>query len=337
MKKRIIALLVVALLSTPAFRGAQNVLAAQKIEEAIVTAAPQVPPAITRKEEAIVRVNLKTEEKEGVLMEGLEKDTKYVFWTFNGAVPGPFVRLREGDTLELNITNPKESGMDHNVDFHAVTGPGGGAAITLVKPGETKVARFKMLNPGLYVYHCAAPPVTHHIANGMYGLILVEPKAGLSKVDREFYLMQGEFYTKEPFGTEGLQSFSAEKAEEERPTYVVLNGRVGSLQESRALQANVGEKVRIFFGNGGPNLVSSFHMIGEIFDRVYREGSLLDPTKNVQTTLVPAGSASVVEFSLEVPGNYTLLDHSIFRVEKGAIGTLRVSGKENPEIYSAVK
>lgn len=306
-------------------------------ERAKLTFAPEAPQPILRKKPATVRVDLETLEKEDVLMTGLEQDTRYLFWTFNGKVPGPFIRLREEDTLELHITNPKGSGMDHNVDFHAVTGPGGGAAISLVKPGETKIAKFKMLNPGLYVYHCAAPSVTHHIANGMYGLILVEPKEGLSKVDHEFYVMQGDFYTKELFGTEGLVNFASEKAEEERPTYVVFNGRVGSLQEDRTLKAKTGEKIRIFFGNGGPNLVSSFHVIGEIFDKVYREGSISEPAKNIQTTLVPAGSASILEFGLEVPGDYTLVDHSIFRVEKGAIGTLRVEGKENPEIYSAVK
>lgn len=311
--------------------------AAETAEKAGTAFAPQVPPAIARKTPALVRVDLNTLEVEDVLMQGLGEDTKYVFWTFNGKVPGPFIRVREGDTLELRITNPKDSGMDHNVDFHAVTGPGGGAAVTLVKPGETKTARFKMLNPGLYVYHCAAPPVTHHIANGMYGMILVEPKEGLSKVDREFYIMQGEFYTKAAFGTEGVQSFSPEKAEDERPTYVVFNGKVGSLQEENAIKAKVGEKVRVYFGNGGPNLVSSWHIIGEIFDRVYREGSLSDFTRNVQTTLVPAGSASVAEFNLEVPGDYTIVDHSIFRIEKGAVGTLRVEGKDNPDVYSTGK
>ncbi len=308
-------------------------LFAETVEQARLTFAPEVPASITRKKPAVVRVDLNTMEKEDTLMAGLEKDTRYVFWTFNGQVPGPFVRVREGDTLELHITNPKESGMDHNVDFHAVTGPGGGAKVTLVKPGETKVARFKMMSPGLYVYHCAAPPVTHHIANGMYGLILVEPEEGLSKVDREFYVMQGEFYTKNEFGTEGLQTFASEKAEMEHPTYVVFNGKVGSLQEESALKAKTGEKIRIFFGNGGPNLVSSFHVIGEIFDKVYREGTLADFQRNIQTTLVPAGSASTVEFNLEVPGDYSLVDHSIFRVEKGAIGTLHVDGKSNPEIY----
>jgi nitrite reductase (NO-forming) len=227
--------------------------------------------------------------------------------------------------------------MPHNVDFHAVTGPGGGAAITSVAQGETKTARFKLLNPGLYTYHCAAPPVPDHIANGMYGLILVEPEKGLPKVDREYYVMQSEFYTKGEFGDEGLQEYSPEKGAAEKPTYVVFNGKVGSLQGANALKANVGDKVRVYFGNIGPNLISSFHIIGTIFDQVYREGSLSDPTHNVQTTVVPAGSAAVVELKTPVPGNFTLVDHSIFRIQKGALGTLTVTGAAAPDIYSAVE
>jgi len=235
--------------------------------------------------------------------------------------------------VEVHLKNPKTNTKSHNVDFHAVTGPGGGAKVTLAAPGEEKVARFKMLNPGLYVYHCAAPPVTEHIANGMYGLILVEPEKGLPKVDHEFYVMQGEFYTKGEFGKEGVQSFDEAKASAEKPTYIVFNGRVGSLQEANALKAKTGETIRMYFGNGGPNLVSSWHIIGVIFDKVYREGSLSDSTANVQTTLVPAGSASAAEFKVQVPGDYTLVDHSIFRIEKGAIGTLHVEGTDRPDIY----
>jgi nitrite reductase (NO-forming) len=305
-------------------------------ETANLTFAPNVPPAITRKKPAIVKVMLTTEEKIGDLMEGIDNGTKYKFWTFNGHVPGPFIRVRVGDTIEVTLSNPKESGMVHNVDFHAVTGPGGGAAVTSVAAGETKTARFKMLNPGVFTYHCAAPPVPDHIANGMYGLILVEPEKGLPKVDREFYVMQSEFYTKGEFGDEGLQEYSPEKGAAEHPTYVVFNGKVGSLNGENAIKAKVGDKIRIYFGNIGPNLVSSFHVIGTIFDRVYREGSLSDYTQNVQTTVVPAGSASVVELKTPVPGNFTIVDHSIFRIQKGALGTLTVTGAEAPDIYSTV-
>ena len=260
--------------------------AAETVVPAELTFAPNVPPPITRRSPVIVRVNLETQEKTDTLMEGLSEDTKYVFWTFNGHVPGPFIRARVGDTLEIHLKNPSTNGMDHNIDLHAVSGPGGGAAITLAKPGEEKIARFKLLVPGLFAYHCAAPPVNEHIANGMYGLILVEPEKGLSKVDREYYVMQGELYTKGAYGDEGVQSFDTQKAEMEQPTYIVFNGKVRSLLDN-PLQAKTGERVRLFFGNGGPNLPSSFHVIGTIFDKVYREGTLETAERNIQTTLVP--------------------------------------------------
>jgi copper-containing nitrite reductase len=300
------------------------------VVEAQVTFAPDVPPPITRKSPAIVKVLLHSSVETTELASGLA----YEFWTFGGRVPGPFIRAREGDTLEIHVTNGDASGMPHNVDFHAVTGPGGGATVTTVVQGEERVAWFKLMHPGLYIYHCAAPPVMDHIANGMYGLILVEPKRGLPKADREFYVLQSEFYTKEPAeGAERLE-YSHEEGVAEHPRHVVFNGKVGSLVGEGALKAKTGERVRIFFGNAGPNLISSFHVIGEIFDNVYREADLVsEPAHSVQTTLVPAGGATVVEFNLEVPGDYTLVDHAIFRIEKGAVGFLKVEGDPRHDIY----
>lgn len=306
-------------------------------EEAVMTTAPAVPPPITRKERALVKLTLETKEVDGVMATGVKKDTMYRFWTFNGTVPGPMIRVRQGDVLEVTLTNPKDSKMPHNVDFHAATGTGGGAFITTAPPGQSKVARLAMLNPGLYIYHCAVPPVPEHVANGMYGLILVEPEAGLKKVDREFYVVQSDFYTKEPFGYEGMTHFDNEKGLNEEPTYVVFNGRVGALLGDGALKANVGETVRIFFGVGGPNLTSSFHVIGEIFDNCYDQGSTGEPQHNVQTTLVPPGGSCMVEFKLDVPGSYTLVDHAIYRLAKGCVGQLKVEGPENKLIYESVK
>ncbi len=311
---------------------------AETVIPAALTFAPQVPAPLTRRTPATVRVDLVAEEKTGVLMKGFSEDTTYNFWTFNGHVPGPFIRVRVGDTLDLHLKNATNSTMEHNIDLHAVSGPGGGAAVTLTKPGQETHARFKLLAPGLYVYHCAAPPVTEHIANGMYGLILVEPEKGLEKVDREFYVLQSEFYTKGHFADEGLQSFDATAASAEKPTYILFNGMVRALQDEGALKAKTGEKVRIFFGNAGPNLVSSFHIIGVIFDKVYNQGSITAaPLTDVQTTLVPAGGSSIMDFTLPVPGNYTLVDHSIFRIEKGAVGVLSVEGKERPDIYQSLQ
>jgi nitrite reductase (NO-forming) len=236
--------------------------------------------------------------------------------------------------VEFHLSNRPDSRMPHNIDLHAVTGPGGGATSSLVSPGQTATFVFTALNPGLYVYHCATAPVGMHVANGMYGLILVEPREGLPPVDREYYVMQSEFYTAGGYGEPGLQPFSMEKALREDPDYVVFNGAVGALAGDNALTAEVGETVRLFVGNGGPNLVSSFHVIGEIFDKVYTEAGSAH-TRNVQTTLVPAGGATMVEFRLEVPGNYILVDHSIFRAfNKGALGFLRVTGPPDSLIYS---
>lgn len=290
-----------------------------------------VPPPISRRDPQVVRVDLETIEKEA----RLDQRATFRYWTFNGTVPGPFVRVRVGDTVEVRIKNREDSWMMHNVDLHAVTGPGGGAEATNVGPGESAGFDFKALNPGLYVYHCAVPPVALHIANGMYGMILVEPEQGLPPVDREFYVMQGEIYTSEPFGSEGLLNEDYDKLLNERPEYFVLNGHVGALTEHHPMKARVGETIRIFFGVGGPNHVSSFHVIGEIFDRVYVNGSVTAPPQtDVQTVTVPAGGATIVEFKPEVPGRYVLVDHSLSRVERGLAGWLDIEGEANPEVFA---
>jgi nitrite reductase (NO-forming) len=264
----------------------------------------------------------------------LANETTYNYWTFNSKVPGPFLRVRVGDTVELNLKNRADSRMIHSVDLHAVTGPGGGAVATQAPPGETKSFRFKALNPGLYVYHCATPMVANHVSSGMYGLILVEPPGGLPKVDREFYVMQGELYTDRPFGQPGHDEFSVEKLLNERAEYFVFNGAVGALTSEYPMKARVGETVRIFFGVGGPNATSSFHVIGEIFDRVYAEAAFgSPPATNVQTTTVPAGGAAIVEFTLDVPGRYILVDHALSRLERGLAGFLIVDGDDNPAVF----
>ncbi len=291
---------------------------------------PAVPPAVKRGPARVV-VTLETQEVKGTLADGVE----YQFWTFNGTVPGPMIRVRVGDQVELHLKNNAKSTQIHSIDLHAVNGPGGGSVVTQTPPGKEMAFTFKALNPGLYVYHCASPHIPTHIANGMYGLILVEPEGGLPPVDREFYVMQGEFYTKGARGDKGLQSYDSSKAYAERPEYVVFEGRVGALTGSGALTGKVGQMVRIFAGNAGPNLVWSFHVIGEIFDRVYAEGAVgSPPSTNVQTTLIPAGGAAMVEFKLDVPGTFLLVDHSIFRIDKGAVGQLKVEGAENPSIFA---
>ena len=290
-----------------------------------------LPGPLVSREPQTVRVDLEAIEVEGQLGDG----TTFTYWTFNGEVPGPFIRVRMGDILEVHMKNSTTSTMNHSVDFHAVTGPGGGAAMTQTEPGKETMFTAKALQPGLFVYHCATPMVANHISNGMYGLILVEPEAGLPSVDREFYVMQGDIYTSGAFGDKGLQTTDITKLLNEDPEYIVFNGAVGSLTDQKPLKANVGETVRIFFGVGGPNLTSSFHVIGEIFDRVYDQASLTSaPLTDVQTTIVPPGGATTVEFSLQVPGRYILVDHALSRLQRGLAGFLIVEGPENPEIFN---
>lgn len=299
----------------------------------VALAPDDLPPALDRREPQVVRVELETVEVDARLADG----SSYRFWTFNGTVPGPFIRVRVGDTLEVVLKNAEDSQFAHSVDFHAATGPGGGAVATQTMPGGETSFTFKALNPGLYVYHCATPMVAHHITNGMYGLILVEPEGGLDPVDHEFYVMQGELYTTEPLATQGALTFDVEKLLHEQPEYLFFNGALDALTTINPLKAQVGETVRIFFGVGGPNLTSSFHVIGEIFDRVYNLASLTStPLTDIQTTLVPPGGAAVVEFTLEVPGRYLLVDHALSRLERGLVGFLLVDGPENPEVYQGV-
>jgi len=299
------------------------------VETAQMVAPPAVPSPITRDYATTVKVDLEVIEKVMEIAPGVE----YEMWTFGGTVPGNFIRVREGDQVEFTLRNAHDSGMPHNIDLHAVTGQGGGAEATNVMPGQANTFTFRALQPGLYVYHCAMAPVPVHIANGMYGLILVEPAEGMAPVDREFYVMQGDFYTAGNHGEAGLQGFDFDKLFDEEPEYVLFNGAKGALNGDNAMQANVGESIRLFVGNGGPNLTSSFHAIGEIFDNVYVEGGSM-VNNNVQTTVIPAGGAAIVEFRADVPSNVLLVDHAITRVfNKGALATIAVSGEERPEIY----
>jgi len=295
----------------------------------VVRPASDVPAPLARRGPQTVKVDLETVEVTGQLDDG----STYHYWTFNRKVPGPMIRVRVGDTVEVTMKNAEDSVMMHNVDFHAVTGPGGGAVATMAAPGESKGFTFKALNPGLYVYHCATPVVAQHIANGMYGMILVEPEEGLAKVDREFYVMQGEIYTEQAHGTEGALTESIDKLLAEQPEYYVFNGAADALAK-KPLTAKVGETVRIFFGVGGPNKTSSFHVIGEVFDKAYPLASLTSPPMtNVQTITVPPGGAAVTEFKVEVPGRFVLVDHALSRMEHGLKGLLVVEGDKQPEIF----
>ena len=310
--------------------SASKELASAVKAPSIVRNPTDLPPPVSRRAPEVVKITLETVEVEGQLADG----ASYTYWTFGGQVPGPFLRVRLEDTVELTLKNRKESQVEHSIDLHAVTGPGGGSAVMKVKPGSEKTFTFKAIKPGLFIYHCATASVAEHISSGMYGLILVEPKEGLQTVSREFYVMQGEIYTEGVFGAFGRQRISKPKLLAETPEYVVFNGAVDALTKQHPLQANVGETVRIYFGVGGPNFISSFHLIGEHWDRVYDQASLTaPPLTDVQTTLVPPGGATVVEFKLEAPGSFLLVDHALSRLEHGLLGVLQVEGAEQPHLY----
>ena len=296
-------------------------------------AQPRLEAPIPQRGPALVKYEVETTEVTALMDDGVS----YTYWTFGNTVPGPMLRVRQGDTVELTLKNSPSSKVSHSIDLHAVTGPGGGAKATQLAPGESATIKFKALNPGVYVYHCATALVPHHIASGMYGLIVVEPPEGLPPVDHEFYVMQGDFYLDGDREEKGLHDFAMKEMTDEHPSHVVFNGAVGALTDQNALKAKVGEKVRIFFGVGGPNVISSFHVIGEIFDEVYPEGATGPIQKNVQTTLVPAGGATIVDFAVDYPGTYVLVDHSLGRMTKGAVGMLEVTGEANAEVFEVLQ
>lgn len=290
-----------------------------------VPSKPQEPDA-----DGIVRISLTAQEVISEVSPGIY----FNYWTYNKQVPGPMLRIREGDTVELTLTNDPSSLHDHNIDLHAVTGPGGGAELTHVAPGETKTFRWKALAPGLYVYHCAMPNVATHNSHGQYGMILVDPKEGFTEVDREFYLMQGELYTMGKLGKKGLVAFDSSALLDAQPNYVTFNGRI---ETTPRMQAKVGDKIRMYVGNGGVNLISSFHVIGEIFDTVYPNASIGGALEhNTQVTAVLPGGASIVEFTVDVPGKYLLADHALARMNKGAWAVLEVVGEDRPDIFTEI-
>jgi nitrite reductase (NO-forming) len=294
-----------------------------------LVAPPGVPEA-PAPSQTYIKVRLEATEIEKEIAPGV----KYTLWTFNDSVPGPLIRAHEGDTVEITLHNAGTSTVTHNIDLHAVTGPGGGADVTNVAPGETKVFTFKALSSGLFTYHCAAGLVADHIANGMYGGILVEPRNGLPKVDHEYYVGQSDMYTDGATNEPGSMKLDLEKLLAEQPTYVVFNGHTKALAGNNALTAKAGETVRIYFVDGGPNLTSSFHVIGEIFDKAWAWGSLETlPAKGVQTISVPPGGAVIVQFKADVPGDYKLVDHALGRVAKGAVGVLKVTGANDEDIF----
>jgi nitrite reductase (NO-forming) len=310
--------------------------------EVNVSYAPDVPPPSGRSEPAIVEVAFEVVEN----VTAIDPTTGVVYETWGYVVagdggtvsgtPGPMIRARVGDILRFTVTNPEGNKMPHNVDFHAVTGQGGGAAATVVAPGMTAIFEARLLYPGMFMYHCAMGDVPEHIARGMYGGILVDPEVPLPDVDHEWYIVQSEYYTTstEP----GLVETDRAAVTAEQPSMVVFNGAKGALTGDNAPRMQVGERGRIYFVNAGLNLISSFHPIGSHWDVVYPEAALLNtPLRGSQTTLVPAGGGTVVELIGQVPSTVVLVDHALARAfDKGALGHIVIEGEPNPEIFEAI-
>lgn len=293
----------------------------------IVRDPAEVPATVGSRPAGVVKVDLTAMEVVGTLDPA--NGTTYRYWTFNGKVPGPMLRVRVGDTVEVTVHNSPNSHMVHSVDFHAAIGPGGGAALSQVLPGQQKTFTFIATTPGLFVYHCGTPMISDHIANGMYGMILVEPAGGLPAVDHEYYVMQGEIYTSAPKGKAGLQTFSEDNLMKESASYFVFNGAVDALTKKHPMVADVGQTVRLFFGDAGPNATSSLHVVGEIFTRDYQFGSLQSPPiEGVQTASVPAGGAAILELKMSQPGQFNIMDHAMARMGKGLLATIHVRGKD---------
>jgi nitrite reductase (NO-forming) len=311
--------LVGAFIMTPYLGINAGVVSAETIKAQLATA-PNVPPPIRRTQPATVVVNLESNEWVGPLSD----DNNYEFWGFNKTVPGPMIRVMVGDTVEIRLKNHKDSKESHNIDFHAITGPGGGASLLNSEPGQESGGKFKMIIPGIFLYHCAtaSPSIPEHISNGMYGTIVVEPVGGLKPVEKEFQITESEFYTKEGDKGETLE-FSYENGLDERPSHVVYNGHASSLVKN-PLRAKAGDTVRIFLTNPGPNFVDSFQLLEQPFDRVYFEGSLTTaPAENVKVTKVPTGGAVMAEFKVKA-GTYTFVDPVKNRKDLGALGLLKV-------------
>ena len=281
-----------------------------------------------------VRVDLHAVEVNGLLADG----TTYRYFTFDGKVPGPMIRVRVGDTVELHVHNDTTSQMAHSIDLHAVNGPGGGAVYTQTNPGrgnrfQLQGALARRVRLSLcHAERCRAYRQRHVRADRS------RTRRWTAPVDREFYVMQSEVYTAQPFGTTGNLTFDYQAMLDERPQYFVFNGASMALtSDENALRANVGDTVRIFFGVGGPNFTSAFHVIGEQFDRVYNLGSLTTPPMtDVQTIVVPPGDGAMVEFKVNVPGRYILVDHALSRLERGLAGYLYVDGPDQPDIFQQI-
>jgi nitrite reductase (NO-forming) len=261
----------------------------------------------------------------------IAEGVRYEGWTFGGTVPGPVIRVRQGDRVRVVLINA--SPMGHSIDFHAARIPMN-VAFRTINPGDSLVFEFEARDPGAYMVHCGTPPVLMHIMQGMYLPIIVDPQGGWpGDVDREFIIVQSEFYTGEAHG--GHAPMDWQRAADARASYVVFNGRAGQYA-AHPLQVAEGDRVRFFVVNAGPSLRSDFHVVGAIFDRVYLDGNTARPLERVQTVTVPAGGGAVFETVFERgrsgEGMYAFVTHAFADASKGAVGLIQVG---TPQLAAA--
>ena len=252
------------------------------------------------------------------------KDVNYDAWTFGGRVPGPFIRVTQGDTVDFTLVNKAQ--MPHSMDFHAAQIAPSKYYVN-VMPNDSLHYRYVAQVPGVFLYHCGTAPVAAHIANGMYGALIVDPLTPRPAA-REFVLVQSEFYlTPEVPGK--ARSLAWDRLLSLAPDYVVFNGRAAQYAET-PITVKTGELLRLYVVNAGPNRFSSFHVVGGIFERVLVDGSNHSPLEGVQTVAVPVGGASIFEIRLKEPGDYPFVTHAFADATKGAIGIFRAGAADKP-------
>jgi len=243
---------------------------------------------------------------------------RYAAWTFGGRVPGPPLHVGQGDTVDFTLLN--RANIPHSMDFHAAEIAPSKYYVNIL-PGDSLHYRFVARVPGAFMYHCGTAPVAMHIANGMYGALVVDPATAQPKA-KEFVLVQSEFYFASSLGADGAHTLDWGKLLGLAPDHVVFNGRASQYAE-HPLDVAPGELVRLYVVNAGPNRISSFHVVGGIFERVFQDGSHADPLLGVQTVAVPVGGGSIFEVRLREPGDYPFVSHAFADATKGAVGVLR--------------
>jgi nitrite reductase (NO-forming) len=243
---------------------------------------------------------------------------KYAAWTFSGRVPGPVLRVRQGDTVDFTLVN--EANIPHSMDFHAAEIAPSKYYVN-VMPGDSLHYRFVARVPGAFMYHCGTAPVAMHIANGMYGALIVDPATPRPKA-RELVFVQSEFYETAKPAADGTVSLDWQKLLGQAPDHIVFNGRA-SQYATHPIDVRPNELLRLYLVNAGPNRISSFHVVGGIFQRVFEDGSQANPLEGVQTVNVPVGGGSIFELRLRQPGDYPFVTHAFADATKGGVGVLR--------------